>query len=670
MKLENDGSRIHEEIEHHLEQLAARLESEGFTPQQARAEALRRFGDPVRFARRTRAAGTRPLLRASGGVGGELVQVLRGLRRTPAFTASAVLTLTLALGATVSVFGVFWNVLVRPLDFRDADELVALLERMPETGIEGSPVSEGTFHDWRRELTTVRSVVAYEWDSSTLEDPEQAEHLATVEVSGDFFEALGIQPLLGRVFNRADEPPDGPPSVVILSYDFWQRRFGGDPGVIGRRLPIDGTQREVVGVLPRRVDVVTSKWAEVYNPNPYTMMDPTNRGSRTLNVIARLAPGATVADASAEVEALASGIARTYPTSARGWSAEARSLRDHVVGGARGPIRVAMAGVILLLLIAAVNVANLLQVRSSDRSREMAVRAAVGAGRTRLVRLGLVEAGALGVAGGTGGLALAWLLTRWLVAAEPGVLPRPMGAQLPFAVVGFGVLLITALTLAVGWAAALRGADDGLAALGRGSGIGGAPRRGRSGALLVAQLALTVVLLVGAGLLVRTVAALSAVDVGYDPERVIAARVSLDSRRFPARDQQRVYFEELTERVRRIPGVESAGITSSLPMDPVAANFDLPTLSDEMEGMDWSQAAQVDFRMIGPGLMEALGFTLARGRTFTDADRAGAPLVAVVNRSLAERFWPSQDPIGRRVQSVWRQGRRRSTRESYFHRTD
>jgi predicted permease len=550
---------------------------------------------------------------------------------------------------------VFWDVLLRPLAFTDPDGLVSLVERMPESGVEASPVSEGTFHDWREELRSVSSVVAYEWYSSTLEDPERPEHLATVEVSGDLFHVLGVKPLLGRVFTAADEVGGGPPRVLLLSHEFWMRRFGGDPSVVGSSLPIDGTMREVVGVLPPRVDLLTWKWAEIYHPNPHTPVDPTNRGSRTLNVLARLAPGATVADATGEVQAIAARIAASYPTSARGWSAEARDLREHLLGDARRPLSVAMAGVALLLLIAAVNVAHLLQVRASDRSREMAVRAAVGAGRARLVRLGLVEAGTLGAVGTVGGLALAGTLRHWLAAVEPGVLPRALGGGLTPGVAVFGTLLGAVLALAVGGAAALRGAEEGLGALGRGTGVG-APRRGRRGALVVAQIALTVILLVGAGLLVRTVEALRSVDVGYDAAGVVAARVSLDPRRFPGRGEQRVYYQRLMERVRAIPGVEAAGLTSSLPMDPIAANFDLPTLSDDMEGLGWERAAQVDLRMVGPGLMEALDFRLVRGRTFTEADQPGAPLVALVNRSLADRFWPGEDPIGRRVQSVWRSG--------------
>ena len=655
--------RIREEMEHHLAELAARLEAEGIPRESARAEALRRFGDPVRHGRRARAAGTPPLAALRDGLAGDLVQGMRGLARTPALTASVVLTLTLALGATVAVFGVFWDVLLRPLQLSDPETLVALVERMPETGVEGSPVSQGTFHDWRRELATVSAVVAYQWYSSTLEDPERPEHLATVELSGDFFEVVGIRPLLGRAFTSADEVPGGAPTVAMLSHEFWLRRFGGDPGVVGRSLPIDGVPREVIGVLPPRLDVVGSQWAEVWFPEPFVTIDPSNRGSRTLNVIARLAPGATAHDASAEVARLAAAIATAHPASAKGWSAEARPLRHHLVGKAETPLGVAMAGVLLLLLIGAVNVANLLQVRAQDRSREMAVRVAVGARRAHLVRLGLVEAALLGGAGVLGALGLAWSLRRWLLAAEPVALPRALDTGLPWAVLAFGVLLGALLALGVGASAALRGAEAGLGALSRGAGVGGGGggggrpgRRARRGALVVGQLALTVVLLVGAGLLVRTVAALRSVDLGYRPEGVVAARISLDPGRYPGREEQRLYFEALMEKVRAIPGVEAAGLTSALPMDPISANFDLPTLSDAMEGLDWEEAPQVDFRIVGPGLMEALGFRLLRGRLLSASDDGAGPLVAIVNRSLAERLWPGEDPIGRRVQSIWRQG--------------
>jgi predicted permease len=650
----SDG-RIAEELGHHLSELRARLEREGLTPEEARAEALRRFGDPERVARATRTAGTPRFHWMGDGLLGDLVHVARGLRRSPTFTGSVVLTLGLALGATLAVCGVVWDVILRPLDLTRPEALVALVERMPETGMEGSPVSEGTFHDWRREMSTVSSVVAYEWTSETLEDPERPEQLLTLEVTGDFFEALGMRPLLGRSFSPADEVVDGAPPVVLLSHAFWTRRFGGDPGVIGRSLPVDGVMREVVGVLPRTLELFPHP-PDIFLPSPHNAENPTNRGLRILHVIARLRPDATVAEASAEVAALADRIAEANPTSARGWSAEARPLRDHLLGEAERPLAAALAGVALLLLIGVVNVANLLHVRARDRVRELAVRAAVGAGRARLVRLGLVEAGVLCAAGGAAGLTLAWSLRRWLAAAEPGVLPRSVEGGLPVVVVALAVLLGALLTFGVGVSSAVRSAEAATSTLGRSAGVGARGRGGRRSGLLVAQLALTAVLLVGAGLLVRTVAALRSVDIGYDPEGVVAARVSLDPRRYPGEEDDRVYFESLLERVRALPGVRAAGVTSSLPMDPVAANFDLPTLSDATEGLGWEAAPQVDFRIVGPGVMEALAFRVVRGRTLDGAERPDGPLVALVNRSLAELFWPGQDAIGRRVQSVWRSG--------------
>jgi putative ABC transport system permease protein len=582
----------------------------------------------------------------------DLVQVFRRLRRAPTFTLATVLTLSLALGACIAVFGIVWDVLLRPLEVRDPHSLVVLLERMPEGGVEASPTSHGTFEDWRRELTKVQDVVAWEWESRTFEDPERPEELLTVLVSGDLLQVLGLRPALGRALTSEDEVLGAPARTAMISHRLWTRRFGADSALVGRKIPVDGVEREVVGVMPARTAVI-GPGADLFLPSPHTATDPSNRGGRVLNVAARLAPGATVEGISSEVAGITERIALAFPTSARGWSAHARPVTEHILGDVRPRLTTAAVAVALLLLVAGANVANLLLVRAADERREMAVRAALGAGRTRLVRLHLVESLVLALAGAAGGIAMAAGMQRWVASAQGTHLPRALESGVPASGVVFGVVLAAVAGLAVGAAPALRESGRALESLGRGTAGGrdGLSRRAR-GSLLVAQLGMTTVLLIGAGLLVRTVAAIRHVDLGFRAETATAARISADPQRYPAGEAQLAYYDVVLERVRAIPGVEAAGLTSALPMDPVAANFDLPTRIDE--SVPWGDAPQADFRIVSPGLMEALGFRLLGGRFFNDEDRGG-PLVAVVNRSLAEAFWPGESAVGKQIQNVWRQ---------------
>jgi putative ABC transport system permease protein len=652
--MDREGRRIDEEIRHHMEELEAHLRAEGRSPEEARAEARRRFGDPEAVNRRTRAVGRPDSRGLRGGWTGDAIQALRGLRRAPGFAVVVVLTLTLALGATVAVFSVVHGVLLRPLGVDAPDRLAALLEVHPPTGIRSSPTSAGTLRDWRTGLRETARVEAWEPVLRTLEDPDAPAELVGAEVTPGFFGLLGVEPVLGRGFVEADAPPDAPAQAVLLTWDFWQERFGANPGVVGRRLPLDGTDREVVGVLPPSVPLPGAE-ARVVLPSAFAPRDATNRGTRTLHAVARLLPGATLEELDARVATLSREIAETYPASARGWSARALPLRDHLLGPVERPLQVAFAAVLLLLGVAGVNVANLLLVRAADGRREMAVRAALGAGRARLVRIRLAESLVLGIAGGAGGLVTGLLLQRALSALEPGILPRSVTASPEPVVVAFGLAAAVLVGLAVGVLPAVRSAESAVEDLARGTG-GAGPATDRGWArrgLVVLQLAVTVVLLVGAGLLVRTVAELGSVDPGFEPEGVVAARISLDDRRYPDDARAGAYWDEVVRRVRALPGVEAAGVASTLPMDRVSASFDLPTRSEAMAGVGWGEAPQADLRIVGDGYMEALGFRLGAGRFLDAGDRADAPGVAVVNRSLAELFWPGEPAVGRRLQTVW-----------------
>ncbi|MEZ4423414.1 MAG: ADOP family duplicated permease [Gemmatimonadota bacterium] len=653
MGTDPEGRRIREEMEHHLDELRSALEREGLTPEEARREAERRFGDRDRVARQTLRAGGAGTSGAWRGLRSDLVQVGRGLVRAPAFAGGVLITIALTLGAAITVFGVVWDVLLRPLALRDPDALVVLAERMPADGIEGSPTSTGTYHDWRRELTRVQDLVAWEWGSWTHEDPERPEELIGVRIRGDAFAVLGIEAALGRVLAREDEVDGAPATALLLSHGYWTRRFGQDPGIVGRTVRVDGVDRTVVGVLPPRLELIGPD-AEIFLPSGLVPEEATNRGGRTVTAVGRLAPGATVADAAREVAALTERIAETYPTSARGWSADAVPLGEFLVGSVRPRLLAASAAVALLVLVALVNLTTLFLVRASDRTRETAVRAALGASRPQLLRIPLLESLLLAGVGGAGGLLLARALSGWVVSTPGLALPRSTTAGLSPLTVLVAALLALGVGLLAGLWPALEGVHRALASLGRGTAgqrTTGRDVRSRHG-LVVLQLGLTTVLLIGAGLFVRTVRAVGDVDLGFTPEQTVAARVSIDGERYSDRAAQRAYQDRLLERVRALPGVSAAGLTSALPMDPVAANFDLPTRTSE--GTPWGEAAQVDFRMVSDGLDRALGLRVREGRFFAAEDRGG-PLVAVVNRTLAEAFWPGESAVGQRIQNVWRQ---------------
>lgn len=649
MGLDRDEGRIRDEVSHHLDELRAHLEARGWDPDEARAEALRRFGDPDRVERATRAVSV-PGNGLPGGIRGDLRQALRGLGRAPAFTGAVVVTLALALGATVSVFGVVWDVLIRPLDVPAPESLVVLRESQTEQGIVDQPTSAGTWQDWRRDLASVEALGGWEWGSRTWEDPERPEEVLSVEITGSAVELLGLRPVVGRALRTDDEAVGAPATTLMISYDLWQRRFGGDPAVVGRTIPVDGVGREIVGVLPPRIEIIGTD-ADLFVPSALIPADPTNRGSRTVATLARLAPGATATEAAAEVARLTEAIAETYPTSARGWSATAVPLDEWVLGDVRPRLLMALVAVTLLWLVAVVNAANLFAVRAADGRREMAVRAALGAGRGALVRLRLVESGILALAGGVGGVVVAAAARRWIAGLDVALLPRALEGGMGGAMVAFAVLAAVGTALAVGVVPALRGAESAVGGVARGAAGAGPSLRGRH-ALVVLQLATTVVLLVGAGLLVRTAREVASVDLGFRPEGLVAARVSLSGQRYPDRAAETAYFDRVLDEIRALPGVTGAGATSALPMDPVAANFDLPTRADPATG--WGEAPQADFRMVDESVMQAMGYRLVAGRFLQGSDRGG-PMVAVVNRALADLLWPDGDAVGKQVQSVWRQ---------------
>lgn len=654
-----DHDRIDEELENHLELLVEHLERRGMERSEAEREAERRFGKAKRYreeCRRIAAPGGRT--RTGEGImaqlGQDLSYAVRGLFRAPAVTLIIVLTLALGIGMNTAIFSVITGVLLRPLGVSDPETLVFVRDASPALGVEPTTTSIPALLRWREETEAFSALEGFWWQSFTLEDPADPAVLTGVGVTEGYFRTVGLRPFLGRLFTDDDATPGQPYGVVAVSHRLWLDRFGGDPAAIGRTIVIDGAAREIVGVMPPRY-VAPGPTADLLFPYEPAMPENPNYGVRFVEAVGRLAPGASVARAEQETQAVYERIALQHPQMAQSWTAAVVPFRDHIVGGVRRPLVIAFGAVGVLLLVACANVANLLLARATARSGEMAVRTALGATRWRIVRQLVTESAVLGVLGGAAGVAVAYGAHRVLLGLEPGLLPRTGEIRLDLPVLLFALGLSLATGVAFGLAPAVQGSVANLASVikeGSGRGMTRGSQQALRKLLVTGQVGLTLLLLTGAGLLVRTFLELRSVDPGFDPEGVVAARVFLDGRRYPDQDARRAYNQQLLDRVRRLPGVTEAGLTSSLPMDPVATNYDLPYRTEDTAGQEDGEIPQADLRMVSPGYFETIRARLLAGRLLDDRDHADAPLVMMVNRTMAERAWPGGSPVGRRVETV------------------
>jgi putative ABC transport system permease protein len=580
----------------------------------------------------------------------DLRYALRALRKSPGFTLVAALTLAIGIGANSAIFSVVNAVLLRPLPYRAPEGLVTVNHYYPSlNGLEAG-VSAAGFVDYRDRTRSFAGVaVQTPWRPSLtgLGDPER---LAGARVSGAYFSTLGVPAALGRAL-RPDEDAPGREAVVVLGDGFWRRRFGADPAVIGRTLTLEGRPHEIVGVMPAGFRDFFFRDAELWRPIALTAEQTSGgRTNEWLSLVARLAPGATEEQARAEMRTLAEQLKQQYPDAfPPDWSLAVASLREKGTGKARPALLVLFGAVGLVLLIACANVANLLLARAAGRSREVAVRAALGAPRARIVRQLLTESVVLAVGGGALGLVLAQFGVRALGALNPAsVAGEP--ASLDGTVLVFALVLSLVTGLLFGLAPALQTARGGLQQSLREGARGAAGDRGaqtlRRG-LIVAEVALALMLLAGAGLLVKSFARLQQVDAGFDPANVLTATVSLPTARYPSDTQRVAFVDALLPRLAAVPGVRAAAAISMLPFGGGAS-----TRSFAVEGYT-PEANQPgpwgDYRVVAGDYARALGVPLRRGRLFTERDRADAPPVALVDDELARRYWPGDDPIGKRI---------------------
>ncbi len=582
---------------------------------------------------------------------GEIRQAVRSLARSPGLTFAVVLCLAVGAAAVGITFGAVDAVLLRPLPYPQEDRLVVLWTRLVDGSRDRMVSSYPDVLDWRERTRSFARLAPFNVSFPTLTVENEPEKLLGAIVGPDFFSALGARASHGRLLAAADCAPGNEP-VVVLADGLWRRRFGADPGVVGRRIDLDGRLATVVGVLsadfrhpePLYLDEPTQVWMPLaFRP------DALPRGQRFLRVIGRLAPGVTRAAAQAELDGIARELAQAHPQENEGLGVQLVPLREQLVGDLRRPLLLALGAAGLLLLIACANVAGLLLARAIGRSREMAVRAALGAGRGRLARPALLESLVLGLAGGSLGLLLAAWALPVLVAASPRSVPGvgeiTLGGRA--FTVAFAVCTLAALLAALvpAWGAA-RSAPQ--RALREGTPGAGSLRRGRLlAAWVTAEVTLCLPLLAAALLLARSLAGLAAVPLGFDPQEVLTLRLELSGARYAEDAQVLALQERLLAALAAAPDIVAVGTTSSLPLTGL---FDLRlgmTLRDD--GIAPPREMASGFRLVSPGYFETLRIPRLSGRALGPADREGAPLVAVVNQTFARTAWPGESPLGRKL---------------------
>jgi predicted permease len=565
----------------------------------------------------------------------------RALRRTPSFTLTAVAIVAIGIGANTAAFSITDFVLLRPLPFPGGDRLVKMWERTP--GYPRLEMSPENYRDWKRLSSSFSSMAALWTIASNLSTPgADPERVTGAAVTWDLFPTLGVTPRIGRGFSEADDR-EGAAGTVILSDALWRSLFGAQPDVLGRTVTLDDERYQVIGVMPPDF-AFPSRQAEFWRPLQLSP-DEKDRTNTYLTVVGRLKPAVTLGDASAEMNGIAGRLAAQFPDQDKQLGATIIPLRDDVPRQSRFLVLVLNGAAGCVLLIVCANLANLLLTRALGRRREIAVRAAIGAGRDRIVRQLATESAMLGIAGGAIGVALAYLTLPVLTTLAPVSLPTAGSPGVDARVLAAAAVLTVCTAFAFGVAPALRlGRNADSAGLREGA-RGGARRERLRSILVVAELIASIVLLVGTGLLIQALWAVSRVDPGFQSEHVLTARTTLPWPKYAPTEKRAEFYKAVLGRVRALPGVTSAGYISGLPFVVRGALWSI-SLHGQPEGL--ADSRSVSLRYVTPGFFTSLGIPIIRGRDVSDADGPKSPFVAVVSESLAKREWPGQDPIGQR----------------------
>jgi putative ABC transport system permease protein len=641
---------IEEELRSHVEMATEANIERGLAPKEARVAALKSFGNP------TRNTELGYDVRGGGWLEDcwqDLRYGARMLRRQSGFTLIAVLTLALGIGATTAIFSVVNAVLLRPLPFSQPEHIVRLWEIIPTNPDLHYQVRYANYQDWRQQNHVFTHLSAYREDGFNLQTGAEPRRVNGVRVTVDFFNVLGVQPMLGRAFSAPEDAPGGE-HVVILSHALWQEGFGGDAQLVGRQLKVDGLNHTVVGIMPPGFSFPNEEeelWV------PFALEAPqAGLGRHWLKVLGRLQPEATVEQARAEFNTIAQRLELSYPATNKGHGVFMQPWHEYYSGYLQQPLYTLLGAVLFVLLIACANVANMLIARNAAREREIATRAALGAGRARLIRQLLTESLLLVAVGGTAALPLAAWGVGALTKFGPRDIPRLQEATIDARVLAFTLLLSALTGLIFGLAPAWRraGLDLNAALKAGGRTAGGTGQRLRQG-LVVAEVALALLLLVGAGLMLKSFVHLQQVAPGFDAQGGLTMDINLPPQKYAKPAERAAFLEQALARLRALPGVEYEGATHRLPFAGNSAT------SFDVEGRPVAEGTprlRAIYRAISPDYFRAMGTPLVAGRTFTDEEAWHKPTAVIINQTLARRYWPNENPLGKRLKvgardSVW-----------------
>ena len=579
----------------------------------------------------------------------DLKLAIRHLLKSPGFTSVAILIMALGIGANTAIFSVVHAVLLEPLPFSDPDRLVQIWHVPPQSSFPGMTqfaVSAANFLDWQKQNEVFSQMALYSGASYDITGQGKPETVLASTVTANFFSVLGVQPIYGRVFLPEEDQP-GKNKEIILTWKLWQSRYGSDPNVVGRTVTLDGTPYLIVGVMGPKM--TKPDFAQAWTPLGLTAQEAAVRGEHHFMSVARLKPGVTVEQAQAEMNTISQRLEQAYPADDKGWGASVISLRDDVVGDVRPALLMMLGAVVFVLLIACANVANLIFARTFSRRKEVAIRSALGASRSRIVQPLLTESVIIAVCGGAFGLVLAQFGIELLLKFFADKLPRMgeigLSTQVLFFTLGLSVLTGLLSGLLPAWGMIKGDFNESLKqGLGRldtdsGSGV-------TRSALVSIEVALSIVLLIGAGLMLRSLWNLQAINPGFDSHNVLTLALEVSHHQFTTPTEESQFFDQALQRVRTLPGVESAGAIDNLPL---TGGSNQPVAVEGRPDVPMSEQPEVSVRVVTPGYLQAMHIPMLEGRDLQESDTAASTGVVVISKAMASQFWPDQSPIGRHL---------------------
>lgn len=575
---------------------------------------------------------------------------LRQLRKNPTFAAVAVLTLALGIGANTAIFSVVNGVLLKPLPYKESDRLVRVWHVPPAKSFPGIPtfsVSAANFLDWQAQNHSFDEMTIYSYRTFTITGGNNPQQVDACAVSSTFFSLLGVEPLLGRTL-LPEEDQQGKANVVVLSYRFWREHFGANAGIVGQNINLDGQNFLVAGVMPYEFRL--PDYAQLWTPMAWSDKERAVRGEHHYIVMARLKHGVDLRQAQAEMNTISTRLEQQYPEDNKGWGATVRPLHADIVGDVRPALLVLLGSVAFVLLIACVNVANLTLAKTFSRQKEIAIRTAMGASSTRVLRQILVESVFLALLGGAVGLIYAHFGVRLIMAFLADRVPHSAEVSLNVLVLVFTVVISVLTGILAGVLPGLRLSRPNVnqalkQGLGRTDSDSGGHRTRTT--LVIVEVALSLVLLFGAGLMIRSFQRLQRVNPGFDSQNVMTMTLAVARSQFPTPPQQIAFYQQVLDRVRALPGVRSAGVVDNVPVDGGGSHQ--PIAIEGRPALAMADQPEVDVRIATPGYLSSMRIPIVRGRDFNDSDAVSRPGVVLISETMAREFWPGENPVGKRL---------------------